>query len=99
MASPFIKALLDAAKTAVNSPQGQAEIESLVSAAESALIPEIDKALAGIPKPGGIAGLVFPSIIAALTSELNAVVQKYTAAEVTALATKMIDDELNALGA
>lgn len=99
MASPFVKALLDGAKEAVNSPEGQAEITALATALESSVVPAVENAIKGIPKPGGLAGIVLPSIEAAIVAEIQAIVAKYTGAQLTAFITTEIDNELNALGA
>jgi hypothetical protein len=99
MASPFVKSLLDAAKTEVNSPAGQAAITQYATDLESAAIPAIENAIKNVPKPGGLAGVAIAAVESGLLAELSAVVAKYTSAQVTTFITTEIDDGLNALGA
>lgn len=95
--SAFEKDLLDAAITAIQSPQAQTELTTLVTAGESQVVPLLTKALSGL-KVGGIAGMILPEIESALESEIAAVVAKYGAAEIVAYLTSAAVGELKALG-
>ncbi|MGD0968621.1 MAG: hypothetical protein ABR949_10070 [Candidatus Aquilonibacter sp.] len=98
MASAIVKDLLDAGIAAVQSPEGQADLTALVTAGEGAIVPALTKALSGLPKPGGIAGIVLPAIESAVSSEVTAVVAKYSASDIVAFLTTETVNELKALG-